>query len=56
MDALDLLRIQAMEKRDKAIRAARVEYRVAIQEINTLKRKLKLGARGRPRLRYVCVL
>jgi hypothetical protein len=50
MDALDLLRIQAIEKRDKAIHAARVEYRVAIQEINTLRRKLKLGAMGRPRL------
>ena len=50
MDALELLRIQAAEKRDKAIHAARVEYRIATQEINTLKRKLKLGARGRPRL------
>jgi hypothetical protein len=50
MDALELLRIQAAEKRDKAIRTARIEYRVAIQEINTIKRKLKLGALGRPRL------
>jgi hypothetical protein len=50
MAAVELLKHQAIAKRNEAIRTAKVEYRIAMQEIKALSRKLKLRSRGRPRL------
>jgi hypothetical protein len=49
MDAIDLLKRQAVTKRDKAILDARREYRTAIQEIRALARRLGIERRGRRR-------
>jgi hypothetical protein len=49
MDGIDLLRTQALAKRNAAIMAARREYHAALKEINVLKRKLGLKPMGRPR-------
>jgi hypothetical protein len=49
MDAIDLLRAQALTKRNAAIQAARREYHVALKEINALASKLNLKPQGRPR-------
>lgn len=45
MDALKLLREQAARKRDKAIQAARNEYRDTLKEIDTLGMRLSLDVR-----------
>ncbi len=42
MDAIDLLRQQALAKRNAAVQAARREYHAAIKEINALASKLNL--------------
>ena len=49
MDGIDLLRAQALQKRNAAIAAARREYAAALKEITALKRKLGLKPIGRPR-------
>src|SRR5262245_47669616 len=49
MDAIDLLRAQALTKRNAAIQAARREYSTALKEINALASKLNLKPLGRPR-------
>jgi hypothetical protein len=49
MDAIDLLRAQALTKRNAAIQAARREYHAAVKEINALASKLNLKPTGRPR-------
>jgi hypothetical protein len=51
MDGIDLLRQQALTKRNAAIQAARREYHAAVKEINALARKLNLKPQGRPRKR-----
>ena len=51
MDAIDLLRAQALTKRNAAIQAARREYHAALKEINALASKLNLKPEGRPRKR-----
>jgi hypothetical protein len=51
MDGIDLLRSQALTKRNTAIQAARREYHAALKEINALARKLNLKPQGRPRKR-----
>src|SRR3954451_1644072 len=51
MDGIDLLRQQALAKRNTAIQAARREYHAAVKEINALARKLNLKPQGRPRKR-----
>jgi hypothetical protein len=51
MDGIDLLRQQALAKRNAATQAARREYHAAIKEINALARKLNLKPEGRPRKR-----
>ncbi len=40
---------QARTKRDKAIQAAKRQYRIESQELRGMKRRLKLVGRGRPR-------
>ena len=51
MDGIDLLRRQALAKRNAAIQAARREYHAALKEISALARKLSLKPIGRPRKR-----
>src|SRR3954447_5420407 len=51
MDGIDLLRAQALTKRNAAIQAARREYHAALKEIRALARKLNLKPQGRPRKR-----
>jgi hypothetical protein len=51
MDGIDLLRQQALLKRNAAVQAARREYHAAIKEIAALARKLNLKPEGRPRKR-----
>jgi hypothetical protein len=51
MDSIDLLRQQALAKRNAAIQAARREYHTAIKEINALASKLGIKQPGRPRKR-----
>ena len=51
MDGIDLLRQQALTKRNAAILAARREYHSALKEINALAAKLNLKPQGRPRKR-----
>src|SRR3954466_3111387 len=51
MDGIDLLRQQALTKRNAAIQAARREYHAALKEIRALARKLNLKPQGRPRKR-----
>lgn len=51
MDGIDLLRSEALTKRNAAILAARREYHAAIKEINALAAKLDLKRPGRPRKR-----
>src|SRR3954454_5115523 len=51
MDGIDLLRAQALTKRNAAVQAARREYHAALKEINALARKLNLKPQGRPRKR-----
>jgi hypothetical protein len=48
MDGIDLLRQQALLKRNTAIQAAKREYQSALKEINALNRKLRIKAVGRP--------
>lgn len=49
MDGIDLLRRQALLKRNAAILAAKREYQAALKEIAALARKLDVKRRGRPR-------
>ncbi len=49
MDAIDLLRQQALLKRNAAILAAKREYASALKEIRKLQRKLNYKRPGRPR-------
>jgi hypothetical protein len=51
MDGIDLLRQQALTKRNAAILKAKREYAAALREIRTLQRKLGLKPTGRPRRR-----
>src|SRR5215204_1906172 len=48
MDGIDLLRQQALDRRNAQIKAAKREYHKALIEISTLARKLRLKQRGRP--------
>jgi hypothetical protein len=48
MDGIDLLRQQALLRRNAAIRAAKREYHAALKEINAIARKLRIKQRGRP--------
>jgi hypothetical protein len=49
MDGIDLLRAQALQKRNAAIAAARRQYAADLKEITALKNKLGLKPVGRPR-------
>ena len=49
MDGIDLLKQQALAKRNAAILAAKREYHVALKEIAALQRKLGIKRPGRPR-------
>jgi hypothetical protein len=49
MDGIDLLKAQALAKRNATILAAKREYHAALKEIAALKRKLGIRPRGRPR-------
>ena len=49
MDGIDLLRQQALLKRNATILAAKREYQAALKEIRVLQRKLGLKPMGRPR-------
>jgi len=51
MDGIDLLRQQALARRNAAVQAARREYHAALKEINALASKLGLKLPGRPRKR-----
>ena len=51
MDGIDLLRRQALAKRNAAIQAARREYHASLKEIRALASKLDLKPVGRPRKR-----
>src|SRR5712671_5843561 len=51
MDGIDLLRRQALAKRNAAIQAARREYHASLKEIRALASKLNLKPVGRPRKR-----
>src|SRR4051794_3711318 len=51
MDGIDLLRAQALTKRNAAILKAKREYAAALREIRALQRKLGLKPTGRPRRR-----
>jgi hypothetical protein len=51
MDGIDLLKRQALLKRNAAILAAKREHQAALKEIAALKRKLGIRPRGRPRKR-----
>ena len=51
MDGIDLLKAQALAKRNATILAAKREYHAALKEIAALKRKLGIRPRGRPRKR-----
>ncbi len=48
MDGIDLLRQQALLRRNAAIQAAKREYHAALKEINALNRKLLIKPTGRP--------
>ncbi len=50
MDGIDLLRQQALIRRNAAIQAAKREYHAALKEINALNRKLSLKMPGRPKI------
>jgi hypothetical protein len=49
MDGIDLLRRQALLKRNAAILAAKREYHATLKEIVALGRKIGVKQRGRPR-------
>jgi hypothetical protein len=49
MDGIDLLRQQALIKRNAAILAAKREYFATLKEIKTLANKIGVKRRGRPR-------
>jgi hypothetical protein len=49
MDGIDLLRRQALLKRNAAILAARREYQATLKEIKALAGKIGVKQRGRPR-------
>jgi hypothetical protein len=49
MDGIDLLRREALLKRNAAILAAKREYHAALKEIKALQRKVGLKRPGRPR-------
>jgi hypothetical protein len=49
MDAIELLKRDARERRNTAILAAKRRYFVEIAEINALDRKLRITKAGRPR-------
>ena len=51
MDGIDLLRQQALARRNAAIQAARREYHASLKEIRALAAKLNLKPLGRPRKR-----
>jgi hypothetical protein len=48
-DAIDLLKSQALAKRNAAILATKRDYASALREIRSLQRKLSLKRPGRPR-------
>src|SRR3954463_6964703 len=48
MDGIDLLRVQALTRRNSAIARAKREYHAALKEIKALDRKLRIKPRGRP--------
>ncbi len=50
MDGIELLKSEAREKRDKAMRKARHEYMMAVREIRAVERKLR-SAETRRRVR-----
>jgi hypothetical protein len=49
MDGIDLLRREALLKRNAAILKAKREYHAALKEINALRGKLRIRPPGRPR-------
>jgi hypothetical protein len=49
MDGIDVLRSQALQKRNAAIAVARRQYAADLKEITVLKNKLGLKPVGRPR-------
>jgi hypothetical protein len=49
MDAIDLLKAEALAKRNATILAAKREYQAALKEIAALQRKLGIKCPGRPR-------
>ncbi len=49
MDGIDLLRQQALAKRNAAILAAKRQYHATLKEIKALQRKVGLKRPGRPR-------
>jgi hypothetical protein len=51
MDGIELLRREALIKRNTAIQAARREYHASLKEIRALASKLNLKPVGRPRKR-----
>ena len=51
MDGIDLLKHQALAKRNAAILAAKREYHAALREIAAIKLKLGIRPPGRPRKR-----
>jgi hypothetical protein len=48
MDGIDLLRQQALTRRNAAIQAAKQQYHATLKEIAALARKLNLKPMGRP--------
>ena len=48
MDGIDLLKQQALAKRNAAILVAKREYQAALREIQALDKRLNLKRRGRP--------
>jgi hypothetical protein len=49
MDGIDLLRAQALAKRNAAILAAKREYHATLKDIAALKNRMGIRPRGRPR-------
>src|SRR3954454_2718491 len=48
MDGIDLLKAQALARRNSAIQRAKREYHAALKEIKALQRKLRIKPVGRP--------
>jgi hypothetical protein len=51
MDGIDLLKREALAKRNAAILQAKRDYQAALREIAALRRKLRIRLPGRPRKR-----